>query len=255
MLTRSRAQLEDGYSLIEMLAAMVCSAFVIAALATIMVVTLHSSTRTLTRVDATQRARVTMEQILNELHSSCLSYGATPIQAGSSNTSLSFDYEYGSAVTPTAVQHTIAFNAAAGTLVDTSTAYAGGSKILLSNVSQSGTTPVFQYYAYAAPTNPATGSAYTDSAGNSYMMLLDGTTAVPGTSTIPPAQPLAVPLSASGSATAVEVVMTLLVGPYATVGENTHEGDASTSVADSSVLRLTPAANHAGGSASFVPCQ
>ena len=58
-------------------------------------------------------------------------------------------------------------------------------------VAQGGTTPVFQYFAYQEAPN-GTGGYYTDGAGNPYMMLLDGTTSVPGDE--PPVIPAASPL-------------------------------------------------------------
>jgi hypothetical protein len=217
-----------------------------------MVVTLNSTTRTITRVDATQRARVTMAGILNQLNSACTSEGATPVQPGSTATSLIFTYQYGNAATPTPTQDTITFNASAGTLVQSTSS---GSKTLLTNVSQSANTPVFQYYAYTEPTNPSTGAAYTDSSGSAYMMLLDGTTPVPGTSYIPPAAPLSTPLSTDGAQTAVEIVMTLYVGASGVEGENTNLPDGPLTVSDSAVLRLTPAANDTGSGSSFGPCE
>ncbi len=237
---------EDGFTMIEMVVAALCSAVVVAGLFTLIDTTLHSSTRTLTKVDATARARYTIEKIMNELHSSCLSYGATPIQSGSTDSSLVFTGQYGTAAAPTAVMHTIAFNSSTGTLTDAS---GSTTTTLLTNVSQSSTTPVFQYYAY----EPVSG--YKDSAGNAYMMLLDGTSYVPGTTTIPTAQSLTTPLSTSDADSAVEVKMTLAVGPHKQEGEETGLSNVTDTVTDSVVLRLTPAANDDATGTTFAPCE
>lgn len=260
---------EAGYTLIELLVVLVMGVVVVSALFTIVDVTLHQTNRTFSKLDATQRARTSFETVENELHSACLADQIQPIQSGSSPTTLVFVSQYGNGANPTAVEHTITFNAAAQTLTDSSYAATGGTspswtfsstatstRTLLTNVSQSGTTPVFQYFAYQQPLN-SSGNPYTDGQGYPYMMLLDGTSSVPGTSVIPAAQPLAATptLSTTNAQSAAEVQITLSVGPAGGSGENTNLAAARVSVTDGVVLRLTPAANHAGEGASFVPCQ
>jgi hypothetical protein len=163
------------------------------------------------------------------------------------------------------VWHEIDYNAApTSTLTDTtySTNYSvvsgiptwsrgtlQNSKTLLTNVAQSGTTPVFQYFAYQ--TAPGT-----DAAGNQYMILPDGTAPVPGTSTTVPANPLApgASLSATQAASAAEVQISLVVGPSGHSYENTRLANVGQTVNDQIVFRFTPAANHVGGGATFNPC-
>jgi type II secretory pathway component PulJ len=264
---------EDGFTLIELLVVVLAGIIVMGALFTILDVTLHQTTRTYSRVDATQRARTTLETLLNELHSACVAAGVTPIQPQSSDTSLTFISQNGSTASPanaaslTPVEHQIAFNGTAGTLTDTTYAVSGGSApswtfsstatstvTLLINVAQSGTTPVFRYFAYQQPLNSSS-VPYTDSAGNPYMMLLDGTSAVPGTSTIPTAVPLSTPLSTANALQAAEVSINLVVGPSGGSNENKTLSDANATVTNSVVLRLTPAANHVGPGSTFNPCQ
>ena len=60
------------------------------------------------------------------------------------------------------------------------------SQTVLINVHQTSSTDVFQYFSYQEPMQ-SPGVPYTDGAGDPYMMLLDGTSAVPGTNTIPTA--------------------------------------------------------------------
>ena len=278
---------EEGVSLIELLVSILAGMIVIIALFNLQIVTLHQTTRVFTKVDATQHARIAIEDLENELHSACIVDNVTPIQAGSSPTSVQFVSQEGNGATLTPVEHLITYNTTAGSITTTSGVFnygaltltdatyaetgetqnssgvpvytfastASTARILLANVSQSGTIPIFQYYAYQVPMNGST--PYTDSSGDDYEMLLDGTSDVPGTSTIPTASPLtATPsLGATNAANTAEVVTTVVVAPYKTTGENTNLADASDTVSDGVVLRLTPAPNHTGDGNAFIPCQ
>jgi Tfp pilus assembly protein PilV len=264
---------EDGMTLIELLVVLVAGMVITAALFTILDVTLRQTTRTFSRVDATQRSRSALQTIENELQSACVADGVTPVQATggtggvSANSSVIFVTGSGNAASVNPVEHELDFNAALKTLTDktfvstggappnwTFSSTASGTQTLLTNVAQSGVTPVFQYFGYQQPTN-SSGVPYTDSAGNPYMMLLDGTSSVPGTSIIPTASPLAVPLSTTAAQQAAEVLITLAVGPGGGSGENTQLSDGAVAVTDSIVLRITPEANHVGAGATFGPCQ
>ena len=255
---RRRLADERGFTLVELLATMVAGAVVMAALGTIMTVTLKETTRSFTLVDATSRARPVFEQLENELHSACFADEQTPIQAGSNPNSLIFMTSNGNAATPTQVWHEIVYNPApTATLTDTrySTVYSvvngiptwsrgsllAPTRVLLNNVTRSGTTPVFQYYAYQ--TAPGT-----DAAGNQYMILPDGTAPVPGTSTTVsnPLDPGA-SLSATDAPTAAEVLITLIVGPAGGFNENTNLANVGQTISDSISFRFTPAPNHTGG--------
>jgi len=267
LLRTARHRLADqrGFTLVELLATMVAGVVVLLALGTIMDVTLRETTRSFTLVDATNRTRPIFEQIENNLHSACFADEQTPIQVGSNANTLIFMSSYGNAATPTTVWHQIAYNAApASTLTDTtySTTYSvvngiptwsrgaqqGSTRTLLTNVTKTGTTPVFQYFAYE--TAPGT-----DAAGNQYEILPDGTAPVPGTSTT-----VTDPLAPGGSLTstqassAAEVLITLTVGPGGHSNENTNLANVGQSVSDSITFRFTPAANHEGDGASFSPC-
>ncbi len=273
-----RMSAQHGFTLIELVVTMAVGMVVLGALFTIETVTLHQTTRLFSKVDATQHATVGVEQIENELHSACITNNVTPILPGSTATNLMFVSQYGTGASLTPVEHIVSFNASPGTVTDATYAETGvttnsnGSPVytfastptttrtVLTDVSQTTNpnpppqyVPVFQYFSYQEPMNGST--PYTDSAGDPYMMLLDGTSAVPGTSVIPAPSPLAVPLSSTDAANAAEVVTSLSVGPVGGTGENTHLADVSDPVSDGVVLRLTPAANHAGGGAVFLPCQ
>jgi prepilin-type N-terminal cleavage/methylation domain-containing protein len=261
---RDRFADQRGFTLVELLATMVAGAVVMLALGTIMTVTLRETTRSFTLVDATNRTRPIFEQIENNLHSACFADEQTPIQVGSNANALIFMSSYGNAATPTTVWHQITYNPApVSTLTDTTYSTTNsvvggiptwsrgtlqGSRTLLTNVRQTGTTPVFQYFAYE--TAPGT-----DAAGNQYEILPDGTAPVPGTSTT-----VTDPLAPGGSLTstqassAAEVLITMTVGPAGHSNENTNLANVGQSVSDSITFRFTPAANHDGDGASFSPC-
>jgi prepilin-type N-terminal cleavage/methylation domain-containing protein len=261
---RRRFADQRGFTLVELLATMVAGVVVLLALGTIMDVTLRETTRSFTLVDATNRTRPVFEQIENNLHSACFADEETPIQVGSNANTLIFMSSYGNGATPTAIWHQITYNPApAASLTDTtySTSYSVvsgiptwsrgtqlGTRTLLTNVAQTGSTPVFQYFAYQ--TAPAT-----DAAGNQYEILPDCTATVPGTSTTV-SNPLAPggSLTATQASSAAEVLISLTVGPAGHSNENTNLANVGQSVTDSIAFRFTPAANHEGDGATFSPC-
>jgi len=274
-LTSRRAILrcEGGFGLVEMIVAMALGIFVLSAVITTLDVTTSQATRTFAMVDATQRARPILSSIENELDSACLTSGVTPIQAGSTSNSLIFLSAYGNAAQPTPTEHDFSFSSSSGTLTDSQYAVTGGSApdwtfsssptvtdTLLTAVAQSGTTPVFQYFAYQEAPN-GSGGYYTDGNGNPYMMLLDGTSSVPDTNpaVIPTASPLSDSLPAGLSTVnaqdAAEVLITLRVGPSAANDEVTTNSAGALTMTDSIVLRLTPPPNNAESGATFGPCQ
>jgi prepilin-type N-terminal cleavage/methylation domain-containing protein len=74
---------ERGFTMIEMVIAMACAAIVVAALAAVMQVALDQSTRLSDVTAADQIGRGAMNQIVEELHSSCTGFEATAIQVPS----------------------------------------------------------------------------------------------------------------------------------------------------------------------------
>ncbi len=269
------ARAQGGFTLVELLVVMMAGMVVLSALFTILDVTLRNTSRTFTKVDATGRARTTLERLENELHSACLTTGITPVGGGANNTkdsddnNLVFISQYGTSASPTPVEHRIAFNSVAGTLTEytyslssgttpsnwvfSSTATPSTGTTLLNNVAQatipSTTTkiPVFQYFAY---------EPYTDTNGNSDMMIMDGTSAVPGTTSVSNPDPLSTSsgLSQTDAQNTAEVMINLTVGAAGGSGENTNYSDTADTVTDSVLLRLTPAPNQSGTTSSFGPC-
>ncbi len=265
-----------GFTLIELIVSMAISITVLMGLLSIVVVTLHQTQRTFTTIDATRQARAALATIENELHSGCVDgSSAAPIQAGSTGSNLVFLSYYGNAVSPTPTWHELTLSG--GTLVDhtyqatpnpaydgsgSTAAYlrgaAGPSTTLLTNVAQSrnsaGVIPVFEYFAY-------TSSGVTDSAGDTYYVLPDGTNVVPGQSSPVTAAPLATPaagLAMSDANNTAEVMLNLLVGPSSQGINNQQLTVAKAPVTDSISLRLTtppdyvPAGTNPTG---YGPCQ
>jgi prepilin-type N-terminal cleavage/methylation domain-containing protein len=166
---RKRLSDEQGFTLIEMLVAMVAGVAVTGALFSILDVALHQTSRMTDKVQVDQNGRIAMTKIVDELHSSCLSYGFVPIQSGSSGSTLAFVNAYSKeSVIPSATKHEIIWSSSAETLTDKSYASTGGSwpsftfsgtatpvngVRIANNISQGveagKTVPIFRYYAYA----------------------------------------------------------------------------------------------------------
>lgn len=269
-MTRWRHQFrsEQGFTLVELLVAMVGGIVVLMAALTILDVSLHQTTRTFSLVDATARAEPAFEALENELHSACFADNETPIQSGSSGTSLIFVSSVGNAASPVATWHEIDFSG--GKLTDNSYAASeqetGGtptwtrgslesSRVVLTNVGQSTNTSTntaiapFQYFAYQVAPG-------TDAGGNNYEILPDGISPVPGTSTTV-YNPLVTgtqTLSSTQAASAAEVLITIVVGPAGQNNENTNLNNVNDTVTDAVTLRLTPAANNTSYGGDFSPC-
>lgn len=270
-LLRRCRQDERGFTLVELLVTIAAGSVIMGALLTVVEVTLRQTSRTFSQTNASQSSRYATDTIENELHSACVSAGLAPIQATSDGSNLTFISQYGStatnanAATPTPVEHKIVYSSTNGTLTDfTYPATGGGAPnwtfsttasaqtLLLAHVAPITGTPVFQYFAYQQPTNG--GSPYTDSAGNTYMMLQDGINYVPDTTTKPAASSLTVPLSAASAATAAEVLISFVGGPSGGSLLETGLSNVGANIQDQVVLRLTPPPNHAGNGAVFSPC-
>jgi hypothetical protein len=106
---------------------------------------------------------------------------------------------------------------------------------------------VFQYFAY---------EPYTDANGNTDMMLMDGSSTVPGTTGLPNPDPLSATsgLSQTDAASAAEVIITLNVGGAGHNNENTTLSDTTDNLTRAIVFRFTPAADTTGANATFNPC-
>jgi prepilin-type N-terminal cleavage/methylation domain-containing protein len=122
---------EHGFTLIELLVSMLVAFVVTGALFAILEVSLHQTALITDKVQANQMGRTAMTRIIDELHSSCIAPGFTPIQEGSTESQLIFKNAYSSeavilnakessAKNPgTGVfEHQIVWNSSADTLTD-----------------------------------------------------------------------------------------------------------------------------------------
>ena len=164
---------EDGFSLIEWLVAM--SAGVIVALGAFTLVDAagRQSNKQVTRVDANQRARPVLQNLMDDLHNTCIGPNVVPVSPGSTDSSLAFTMPTPATlngVTPTAEEHVVSLSS--GVLTETTYPATNttapwtfsatpngpapgpppGPRMLMTGVGQAaigGTTvPVFQYFAY-----------------------------------------------------------------------------------------------------------
>jgi hypothetical protein len=264
---------DAGFTLAELVVAMAAGLVVMFALTSIMVVSLHQTQRTFTRVDATRQARTAFANIENELHSACVAGGTAgdaPIQTGSDGNNLIFISFVGTSASPTPVWHQLTFHpgaGTAGTLTDTTYAVAGTAPnwtraatpgptttTMLTNVAAAGATPVFQYYAYQAVwTDPSTQSVFE--------IIPDGTNPNPGAPTAtPPNSPLSASagLSASDADSAVEVLINLVVGASSQNIANASLHSLDDAVTDAVSLRFTTPPDYTPAGATpqgYGPCQ
>lgn len=219
---RGRLRSESAFTLVELLVALAAGVVVVMGAMSFLVVVMHQSQRTFTRIDATRQARTALANIENELHSACVA-GQSPIAgvtSGGTTESDASDLVFlsytGTATNPTPTWHHITFNSVAGTLTDTTYAVAGTgpdwtigaqqtTTTLLNDVSAQSGTPVFQYYRYEAE--------YTDSSGNVYWTIPDGIDVVPiSGATLSDPLNAGAALTATNAAQVVEVVVNLVVG-------------------------------------------
>jgi Tfp pilus assembly protein PilW len=156
---------ESGFSLMEVLVAMVSGIIVMGALFAILQISLRQTSSITDKVQADQLGRTAMTRLIDELHSACIAPGFTPIQAESSETELRFvDAFSEEAVIPRAVEHRVVWNEVQQTLRDFERPSSGewpkftfpgpatpsAGTLVATNVTKtSGSTPIFQYSKYA----------------------------------------------------------------------------------------------------------
>lgn len=153
---------ERGTTLAEMLVGLMVGTVVMAGVSTLVVVTLHTTTKVSARVDSTQRARLTLNRIVDQLHSACVAPKVAPVRKDSSGDELKFVHASGSAAVPTPTETRLKLSGTS--LIQTDYPYEKGSPptwsfsttpsrtvVLLDHVGPiSPTKPVFSYYSSSA---------------------------------------------------------------------------------------------------------
>jgi len=173
-------QQQHGFTLIEVLVAMLTSVVVTGALFAILLVTLHQTSRITDRVQASQLGRTAMTKMVDELHSACLARELSPVQAESSAKELRFETGFSEKAvieSKEAFEHRIVWTGTypkAGNLIDktfnaksTSTwpkfafETTPASEVLLAEhvyaqTKEAKEVPIFRYYKYSETANPGT---------------------------------------------------------------------------------------------------
>jgi Tfp pilus assembly protein PilW len=181
------ARSEDGFTLIEVLVAAATSVVVIGAVSTILVISLHQSSRISDRVQATQLGRITLTKLVDELRSTCLKEKFTPVQEESTGSVLWFVDSYGEESEPAhAYEHKVEWtgNSAKpsepGKLIDYSYTSEGswpnftfskaqtptritlGENIYMTETEKAKFAPIFEYSKYATTASASATSPETD---------------------------------------------------------------------------------------------
>ena len=235
---RRRAVDERGFTLIELLVSLSAGVVLMLALFAVFDISVVQSARSIDRVESSQRGRTAMEQLIQALHSSCVAASVAPVLSTSDNTTMKFVSQFGSAPVLTPNEHVVTVQADGSKpyndLVDKVYASTGGTapnwtfsttptttKTLAENVTQAtvgGTLqPYFQYFSYA---NGAISTT-----------------------------PLTTPLSSADAADAVQVTVSIAVGP--TSGSTDFRR--ITNLSDAVVLRYIPASGDQ--TVANLPCQ
>jgi prepilin-type N-terminal cleavage/methylation domain-containing protein len=191
---------ESGFTLIEVLVALVAATVVAGALFAILNFSSAQTANLTDRVQADQLGSQAMTSIVDELHSACLAPAFVPIQETSNEHELIFinsnskEAEIGSTSKATEVhKHKIKWESASGTLVDYSYSATSGTvpsnfvfseaegtltkTLLASHVSQTGSTPIFQYFSYATASNQSESTPDSTLNTTALAVPLSGTTA------------------------------------------------------------------------------
>lgn len=234
---------ERGLALPELLVATAAGLVVMLGVTQMTISSLRQNSSIADRVDANQRGRTTLYQIIDDLHSSCIAPLTIPIRTATSgswkstDTSITFTHAVGSAVqpTPTLVNLTLS-----GTnLIETTYPSTGGTppnwtfsttpsltRTLSTDITQTKvgatTIPMFRYYGYSG--GAISGTPFTATSSN--------------------------PLSATDAAKTVQVVVAFDALP---TKQRTTDANAGVSLQNTAFLRLSPPSYDA--SATNAPCQ
>ncbi len=223
-MSRFAVRSESGFTLIELMVALVIGIVVSTATLAIVITSVHLSSNYNDRVDANQQGRTAMLQITQALNSSCVASAVAPILSASDSSDVWFYSVLGDS--PTINPNKVEISLTGGSLVMKTYPYASGTApnwvfsgtattfTLLQYAQASGSTPVFQYFGYS-------GGALSTTAYS--------------------ASPLG-----SNAATTAEVQINFIASP----SDNWTAQNRTASFSDAVVLRLATAS----GSANNLPC-
>jgi type II secretory pathway component PulJ len=273
---------ERGFTLVELLVVIAAGMVIFVALLAVLDIAIKQTTRVVSQVSSTQEGRGAMNQIENQLQSTCTGGATEGIQQQSTDNQLIFYSGYGGAATVASEQHVVTYNPGSpygtltednydsgGALTSTDTLLGRAAPRLDSNGSP---LPIFQYFGYE-DAKDGTNGLYHDAAGNTYKILLDGNQTLPagamdsgggaagGQVPANAPAPYAVPLDPSDAGNTAEVEINVIaypsrgndVNPDQTNGAAGVVNSAANSITDDISLRLSPVGNTAS-SGDTSPC-
>ncbi|HVO55427.1 MAG TPA: hypothetical protein VMT37_13530 [Solirubrobacterales bacterium] len=229
MLRRLRTE-ERGTTLMELVIATAAGGVIFMGLTMVVMASMHQTTRTQNRVHATQEARLVMQRIVTELHSSCVAADVSPIQESSNGTSLGYVYGTGSGAAITPVMHKV---------------FLSGNTLYLSTYpSTTGSTPKWTFSGTATSTVPLISNVAPVTSGGPIFTYYTYSSGAISSS------PLTVPLSGTNAAKAVQVNIALKVEPRTSTVSN--PGNPAV-IQNSAFLRYSPPS--ANVNAANLPCE
>lgn len=243
---------ERGFTLIEMLVALIAGTIVSGAMAAIVIVSVHFNSNLTDRVDANQEGRIAMEKIVQALNSACVATDVPPVYASGETTSV-----------PTASDATHLYFVSSLTdaaLINPNlyeVALTGGQLVMYTYPWVSGTAP--------SSTNPAPWT-FNSTPSSSFILLPHAAQTVSSGTTVPVFQYYGYPSGATGGAGTISVnenstngtlasgsaVAEVAISFSALPSDNGTATGRPTDLTNSVVLRLTPASSSI--TAANAPC-
>lgn len=145
----------------EMVVALATGMVVLTGLTMMVVSSLHTTTRVSKHVEATQRSRIVLTRLIDELDSACIMPKLAPVKEGSTGTVLKFVHASGSAATPTPTLSVVSLEGTTLTQMDYAwssgaapnwvfqTTPSATTKLMTGVTQISSTIPIFSYYLYS----------------------------------------------------------------------------------------------------------
>jgi hypothetical protein len=164
----SRLRGEDGFSVVELLVTMTIGLVVLFALLRLLDTSTRLSANTVDRVEATGRARLTMDLLTRQVRSQLCLGTDLPALTAASPTSLTFYGSLAPEASPLIVQkRTLTYDAAlkrivesvwtgAGTRPNVTFLTAPSVNVIAQNIVPNGTKPIFEYYRFQVPAGGGT---------------------------------------------------------------------------------------------------